>query len=166
MEYLLSVILQKDGVNKSSPSTSSACTTQQLFSCGTGIAGKSNTLELLQLLQPVTCCLQEKQSPRTPKGRRAVETQKTVYKQQSVSFVQFSSYLVTKGARRSLADHRELLLSCATITQDQQKHSQEPEVASNCLLILDACQQLLFDGPEWAGIFYGGKKKKSNRTII
>lgn len=53
-EYLLSVILQKDRVNKSSPTTCSACTTQQLFSCGTGIAGKSNPLELLHLLQPVT----------------------------------------------------------------------------------------------------------------
>lgn len=73
--------------------------------------------------------------------------------------MQCSSYLVTKDARRSLAHHRELLLSCATITQDQQKHSHEPEVASNCLLILDACQQLLSDGPEWAGIFDRGKKE-------
>lgn len=160
VEYLLSVILQKDGVNKSSP------TPQQCLYNPTALllwhrdcreikhSGAAATATAYDMLHT------GETEPRDPQRQESfVETQKTVYKQQSVRFVQSSSYLATKGARKSLAHHRELLLSCATITQDQQKHSQEPEVASNCLLVLDACQQLLSERPEWAGIFYRGKKE-------
>lgn len=74
------MILLKGG-GKSCPATSSTCITQQLFS---GLAGKSNTVELLQLssliLESIMYCLQEKQRANTPKrDGRAVERQRCLH---------------------------------------------------------------------------------------